>query len=174
MLIDWLAAWLGPSLAIFALLFIGIVVEKHYVSRVTVFTNVLALNLHILTLEEIPFVIILFGDIGLILGAYGMLAYLLNTTTIKLYRYSAFFAYSSFPVAAVILASPNDFIWVLVFAGVLNFIVAWVLVEGFDWSLFHDGPHHGEVTRFIESESLEITDPRIGRLIVDLKEAYDT
>ena len=71
MLIDALARAFGANLPIFAWLFVGIVVKKFHVSRVTTFTNVLALNMSFLSLETTPRFLVWYGDLGLILGVYG-------------------------------------------------------------------------------------------------------
>lgn len=78
MLIDTLIGVFGPDLPAFGLLVIGILVEKHYVSRVTVFTNVLALNIHLLSMNQAPRLLVWFGDLGLVLGLYGIAAYALK------------------------------------------------------------------------------------------------
>lgn len=46
MLIDALVRLFEHNLPVLALLVVGFAVEKHYVSRVTVFMNVIALNVH--------------------------------------------------------------------------------------------------------------------------------
>jgi len=92
---------------VLALLIVGFAVEKHYVSRVTVFTNTIALNVHFLSLDSAPQVLVWYGDIGLLLGLYGFAAYLLNVKTSILYNLPAYTLYSSLPVALVILTAPN-------------------------------------------------------------------
>jgi hypothetical protein len=68
MLIDALVEIFGADLPVFALLFVGLAVEKHYVSRVTVFTSTIALNIHLLSFPEIPRLMAWYGDLELLLG----------------------------------------------------------------------------------------------------------
>lgn len=158
MLIDTLIRAFGTDLLIFALLFIGIIVEKHYVSRVTVFTNVLALNMSFLSLNQAPQFLVWYGDLGLILGAYGMLAYLLNVKTWWGYNAPAFFGYSSLPVAVVVLASPGDWWVALLVGGAVNAIAGWVLETEFDIPIVHWGPRPGPVSQFIRTTTMEYVD----------------
>lgn len=157
MLIDALVRVFGPNLTVFGLLVVGIAVEKYYVSRVTVFTNVLALNVSFLNLEQAPRLLVWYGDLGLVLGVYGMAAYLLNAKTWKLYNVPAFTLYASLPVAAVILASPGDWWVALLVAGVVNF-VGGMLLESGGIPVAHWGPRHGEVSRFIRTKTMEYVD----------------
>lgn len=159
MLIDALTQEFGANLPIFALLFVGIAVEKYYVSRVTTFTNVLALNMSFLSSETVPRFLVWYGDLGLILGVYGMLAYLMNTETGKLYRVPAFTMYASLPVATVILAAPTDWWIALLVGGTLNFVGGVVLKSDFGIDVAHWGPRHGEVSRFIDTRKMEFIDP---------------
>jgi hypothetical protein len=169
MLIDALAKAFGADLPIFALLFVGIVVEKYYVSRVTTFTNVLALNMSFLSLEAAPRLLVWYGDLGLILGVYGMVAYLLNVETGKLYRIPAFTMYASLPVAAVILAAPMNWWIALLVAGVVNFLGGEVLESELGIAVAHWGPRHGEVSRFINTRKMEFIDPHGVHQHVDLE-----
>lgn len=168
MLIDALVRVFGADLPIFALLFVGIVVEKYYVSRVTTFTNVLALNMSFLSLETAPRTLIWYGDLGLILGVYGMFAYLINAETGKLYRVPAFTMYASLPVAAVILTSPTDWWIALLIAGIVNFVGGVVLESELGIDVAHWGPRHGEVSRFIDLARMEYIDPHGVHQKVDL------
>lgn len=165
MLIDGFARVFGSSLPIFALLFIGIVVEKHYVSRVTVFTNVLALNMSLLSLDHAPRLLIWYGDIGLLLGTYGMLAYLLNAKTWRGYNVPAFFAYASLPVAAVVISAPGDWWIALLVGGVVNVVAGWVLEAELDIRVVHWGPQPGPVSRFIETTRMTYPDGRVTRKV---------
>lgn len=158
MLIDALVRILGHNLPVFALLLVGIAVEKYYVSRVTVFTNVLGLNVYFLSLEQVPQLMIWYGDLGLLLGLYGLAAYLLNAETSVLYNLPAFVLYSSLPVALVILADPSWW-WVWLILGVVvNFGGGVVLENLLGIEVTHWGPRHGEVSRFIKTARMEFVD----------------
>lgn len=169
MLIDTLTRVFGANLPIFALLLVGIVVEKYYVSRVTTFTNVLALNMSFLSLETAPRFLVWYGDLGLILGVYGMLAYLVNVETGRLYRVPAFTMYASLPVAAVIIAAPTDWWVALLVAGIVNFAGGAVLESELGIDVAHWGPRHGEVSRFIATRKMEFIDPHGVHQRVDLE-----
>lgn len=158
MLIDTLVGIFGHNLPVFALLFIGIAVEKYYVSRVTVFTNVLALNVYFLSLNQAPRLMIWYGDLGLLLGLYGMAAYLLKAKTPILYNFPAFTLFSSLPVALVILSSPSSFIFALILGVVINFGGGMLLAELLGIEITHWGPRHGEVSRFIQTARMEYVD----------------
>ncbi|WP_134670425.1 hypothetical protein [Halorussus marinus] len=173
MLIDALVRVFGANLPVFALLFVGIAVEKYYVSRVTVFTNVIALNVSFLSLDQVPRSLVWYGDIGLLLGLYGMAAYLLNVKTSKVYNIPAFTMYASLPVAAVILVSPGDWWTALLVAGLVNFVAGEVFESGFDVAVVHWGPRPGPVSRFIKSETMEYIDPMGVRQKVDLEIGFD-
>ena len=158
MLADALVGVFGQNLPVFALLLIGIAVEKYYVSRVTVFTNVIALNVYLLNIDRIPQLIIWYGDVGLLLGLYGFVAYLLNAKTSILYNLPAFTLYSSLPVALVILAGPSTW-WIGLLVGVVvNFGGGWILEYILHIEVSHWGPRHGEVSRFIKTARMEFID----------------
>ena len=169
MLINTLTGIFGTNLPIFALLFIGIVVEKYYVSRVTTFTNVIALNMSFLNLETVPRFLVWYGDLGLLLGIYGMLAYLLNAKTGKVYRIPAFTMYASLPVAAVILTAPMNWWLAVLVAGIVNVVGGVVFELEFGIDVTHWEPRHGEVSRFINTRKMEFIDPHGVHQHVDLE-----
>lgn len=169
MLIDVLVRTFGANLPIFALIFVGIAVEKYYVSRVTTFTNVLALNMAFLGLDTAPRFLVWYADLGLIIGVVGMFAYLVDAKTGTLYQIPAFTLYASLPVAAVILAEPSNWWVALLVAGTVNFIGGVVLESEFGIDISHWGPRHGEVNRFIESARMEYIDAHGVHQKVDLE-----
>lgn len=173
MLIDLLVREFGADLPIFALLFVGIVVEKYYVSRVTVFTNVFALNMSFLSLDQAAAFLVLYGDFGLVLGAYGMLCYLLNVKTWWGYNAPAFLLYSSLPVAAVVLAAPGDWWLALLGGGIVNVIGGIVAEEGLGLDVVYWGPRPGPVSRFIRTETMEFVDAYGIHQKVDLDIGFD-
>lgn len=169
MLIDVLTRMFGSGLPVFALLLIGVMVEKYYVSRVTVFSNTIALNVSFLSLDQAPALLVLYGDLGLVLGAYGMVAYLVSAKTHIAYNLPAFTMYASLPVAAVILAAPGDWWIALLVAGTVNLAAGWVLEEEIGIPVVHWGPRPGPVSRFIRRETMEFIDPRGVHQKVDLE-----
>lgn len=159
MLIDAFVRTLGHNLPVLALLVVGFAVEKHYVSRVTVFTNTIALNVHLLSVDEAPQLLVWYGDIGLSLGLYGFTAYLLNAKTSTLYNLSAYTLYSSLPVALVILTAPHGWVLTLILASLVGFGAGYVLEEKLGVNITHWGPRPGQVARFIETARMEFVDP---------------
>lgn len=168
MLIDALTRLFGGNVPVFALLFIGFSVEKYYVSRVTVFSNTIALNVSFLSIERAPRLLVWYGDLGLLLGIYGMTAYLLNVKTWWGYNAPAFLLYASLPVAAVVLASPGDWWLALITGGLANFILMVVLQEETGIDIMHWGPRHGQVNRFIQKARMKYIDPHGVHRTVDL------
>lgn len=173
MLIDTLIRVFGPNLPAFGLLVIGILVEKHYASRATVFTNVLALNTHLLSLNQAPRLHVWFGDLGLVLGLYGIAAYALNAKSGILYNFPAFTLYSSLPVALVILTPVENFVPALILAVVVNFAGGILITELFGIKITHWGPRHGEVSRFIQKARMEYVDAYGVVQKVDLDVGFD-
>lgn len=103
MLINLLPKSIAVLLPELSLLFIGYVVEKHYVSRVTCFTNVMALNVHFLTIGESGLWLGLYADFGLLLGVWGFLHYLDRESLAEGYYVLSHLGYSSLVVGTIIL-----------------------------------------------------------------------
>lgn len=158
MLIDFLARVFGHNLTVAALLVVGFTVEKHYVSRVTVFTNTIALNVYLLSLSQAPHLLVWYGDIGTVLGIYGITAYLLNAKTSILYNLPAYSLYSSIPVALVMIGGPDGWVVALVLASTVSLFAGYVLEEELGFSIAHWGPRPGQVSRFIQTATLEYVD----------------
>lgn len=165
MLINVLTRALGPGLPVLALLIVGFTVEKHYVSRVTVFTNTIALNVHFLSLSEAPRLLIWYGDLGLILGLYGFAAYIVNSKTSILYNLPAYTFYSSLPVAIVILTAPDGWVAALFLASLVAFAAAFVLEEQVNLNVAHWGPRPGQVSRFIRTARMTYQDGFVTRKV---------
>lgn len=165
MLIDALVQAFGAELPIFALLVVGFAVEKHYVSRVTVFTNTIALNVHFLSLDAVPRALVWYGDLGLLLGLYGFAAYLLNAKTGILYNLPAYTLYSSLPVALVILTAPSGWVAALVLTSLVSFAASYVLEEELGIEVAHWGPRPGQVTRFIRTARMTYPDRGVIRKV---------
>jgi len=168
MLIDVLVSIFGQNLPAFALLLVGLAVEKHYVGRVTVFTNTIAVSLHIATLPETPTLMAVYGNFGLLLGLYGLTAYLINKKTSILFNFPAYSLYSSVPVALVILTPPGAWLPALVLASIVSLVVGYVLEEEFGVNVSHWGPRTADVERFIRTATLEYVDAHGVHQSVDL------
>jgi hypothetical protein len=169
MLIDALIRAFGPNLPVLALIVVGFAVEKHYVSRVTVFTNTIALNVHFLGMNEAPQLLVWYGDVGLLLGLYGFTAYLLNAKTSILYNLPAYSLYSSLPVAIAILTAPNGWAAAVVLTSLVSFVASFLIEEKIGMDLAHWGPRPGQVSRFIRTATMEYVDPHDVHHKVDLE-----
>ena len=62
----------------FALILIGFLVEKKFVGRVALFSNTLALNLHLYVESNPNFLLAWYANIGLALGIIGIISYAFN------------------------------------------------------------------------------------------------
>jgi hypothetical protein len=158
MLIEALIQLFGPKISVLALLLVGFAVEKHYVSRVTVFTNTIALNVHLLSLEQRPWLLVSYANLGIVFGIYGFVAYAINWRTSILYNLPAYLLYSSLPVALVILIGPNGWLPALVIASLVSLVVGHVLDTEFGVDISHWGPRSGQVNRFIETARMKYED----------------
>lgn len=153
MLIELLPGWVLQSLPAIGLLVVGYVVERHYVSRVTCFTNALALNVYVLGVADPSWLLTLYTDIGLIFGIVGMVAYADRATLGDWYYLPAFFLYASLPVGAVVLL-PTPFLPTLFVAGLLNIgFGLWVDEAGGE--VIYRGVLPGSVARFLEEYTVE-------------------
>ena len=108
------------NLGVIALLIIGVLVERNYTGRMTAFSNSIALNLAMLRLQDLHWILRLYGDIGFMLGLLGLISYLSYLEyahrhgvdpvdefphTLSQRWYDAFWWYNSAIVAIVIVIS---------------------------------------------------------------------
>lgn len=115
MIIDNLPMWLAVYIPAFSLLIAGHVVEKHYVSRISVFTNSMALTVFVLT-HDASGVVTLYTDFGIVLGIIGLLAYSSESSLSNPYYIISGSLYGSIPVGTLLLSPQIE--WVLAQAGV--------------------------------------------------------
>lgn len=153
MLIELLPGWVLQSLPAIGLLVVGYVVESHYVSRVTCFTNALAVNVYVLGLTDPTWLLTLYTDVGLVVGIVGMVAYAERKSLGDWYYLTAFFLYASGPVGAIILL-PTPFLPTLIVAGVLNYVISLGLSE-MGFQLLYDDPMPGSVARFLKKNTVD-------------------
>lgn len=73
--IQLLPADILTNLDVIALLIIGMLVERKYTGRMTAFSNSIALNLAMLRLQDLHWILRLYGDIGFVLGLVGLISY---------------------------------------------------------------------------------------------------
>ena len=162
---------LPPGLALalpqLGLIFVGILIERHYVSRVTAFTNSLALVAHVATQPDVGFWFGLYADFGLVVGIVGILAYLTETSLRTEYYMGSLFLYSGLSVGAVILL-PEQWILVLVVSGILTFIIGYFT----DLTLAYTDRLDGAIYQYAKGVTVEHTNYEIGyRTDIDLLDA---
>lgn len=139
------------SLQVVSLLIVGIAVEKHYVSRVTGFTNGIAAVVHVLTIPSPNVFVALYAASGFLLGALGFVFYYQNRKTGDWYRVPAFFLFSSWNVAWIVALPASAWVWAILI-GVAG-QVAILYYEGEDVTYF--GPLGYPVVRGIEEYQRE-------------------
>jgi len=91
------------NLDVIALLIVGMASERHFVGRLTVFSNSLALDLFFTRNNFTPWYVILYLIIGTFLGIIGLLAYLAKEELSEEYYLVTFVFYSSVTVAIIML-----------------------------------------------------------------------
>jgi hypothetical protein len=92
------------NLDVIALLIVGMASERHFVGRLTVFSNSLALDLFFTKNNFTPWYVILYLVIGTILGIIGLLYYLAKEELSSDYYLFTFVFYSSITAAIIMLA----------------------------------------------------------------------
>lgn len=88
---------LGPI----SLLVVGFLVERRFISRMTIFTNSIALNLMAFGLANPPFYLVSYANIGLLLGVIALISYAAQKSMSKLF-YLIGWLYCSIVVGALI------------------------------------------------------------------------
>lgn len=149
------------------LIIVGILIERHYVSRVTAFTNSLALVAHVGSRPDIGFWFGVYVDIGLIVGVVGLLAYLSETSLRTEYYLGSLFLYSGLPVGAVILL-PEQWILAIVSSSILSFLIGYFT----DAQLAYTDQLDGRVYEYAKNVTIEHTNYELGyRTDIDLLDA---
>jgi hypothetical protein len=92
------------NLDVVALLIVGMASERHFVGRLTVFSNSLALDLFFTRNNFTPWYVILYLVVGTILGIIGLLYYLAKEELSSEYYLFTFVFYSSITAAIIMLA----------------------------------------------------------------------
>lgn len=102
-----LIEWIKNNLDIVALLIVGLVVEVHYVSRISNFTNSIALYLFFSRKEivsnSLELLITAYVVIGLIMGIIGLISYISKESLPSEYYAINLVLYNSFTVAVIML-----------------------------------------------------------------------
>lgn len=90
------------KLGAIAMIIVGLLVEKHFISRPSLFANVIALNTYLIAKGVIEPILCLYANVGLILGVIAILAYW-SDTSLSGFFYTVAFMYNSVFVGAIIL-----------------------------------------------------------------------
>lgn len=108
------------AITIGTLLVLGFFVEEYYVSRLTVFSNSVALITFLNRVQRLDWILILYGAVGGLMGVLGIMFYLQQEEIWVEYYELVFFMYSSAPIGIFILLSllltPH---WVLLIPAIL-------------------------------------------------------
>lgn len=157
LLLSSLPWWLAAPLVQIVILVFGMALDETYVNRATVFTGAVAVSVHTFVAGEAGLLVGLYLDIGLIIGAYGVYAYIVDAYVENWFRVVAYFLYSPLSVFFVILtAGPTIagveilFVPALVLSGYLN-LQLMALLEPNDPYYF--GPESQEVFDAVVEEA---------------------
>ena len=169
MLIDTVPSSIILPFPQLGLIFIGILVERHYVSRVSCFANSLALITHVGTQSNPGFLLGTYAEIGFVLGVVGIVGYLHEVSLPGVYYLVTLLLYSGLPVGAVIMFQ-NQWLTALFVSSVFSLAMAYFLPP--DYRLAHTDSLPGSVYSYAKNRVIEHTDYEIGyRAKIDLLEA---
>lgn len=118
--------------AIFAMLLVGLIVEKYYVNRATLFINSGALLLHAKQFPEVGISIAIFVLGSIAVGIGSIVSYLIDYSLPDRFYEFCYFTYSSAPVAILMLMtfvfSPT-ILWLIVALGIGAVVNSWLLTR---------------------------------------------
>lgn len=89
-------------LAPLSLIIIGYLVERNFVGRIAIFSNSLALNLHVYALQTTNPLLIWYANIGILFGIVALLTYAIRMSVHSIFYKIAWF-YASFIVGFVVI-----------------------------------------------------------------------
>lgn len=139
------------------LIFVGMLIERHYVSRVTCFTNSLALIAHANAAENVGWMLGTFSEIALVFGVVGMWAYLREDSLGKWYYLASFLLFSGLPIGAIILFTDH---WILALIGANG--IALPLALRSDDSVVYTKSMPGATYEFAKNTNIVHTNREIG------------
>jgi hypothetical protein len=159
MIVENLPPFILLSLTELGLIISGYLVERHYVSRVTVFANALALNVHLLSIAEVSGGLALFADFALLFGLAMLGFYALQKSAPSIAYDIARFPMSSLIIGTVIW-SPLDPWYINLVLGTLIQVVHAVLYNSTprNGELTHRGDLSGQISRFVDTAQIEFVD----------------
>lgn len=106
--ISILPTFLIQKIGSLSLIAIGYLVEKNFGGRIATFSNTLAINLHVLMMNNPHFFLVWYANIGLVMGILAFVSYGLQQSLLR-HFYLISWAYSSFVVARKFFRAPLSF-----------------------------------------------------------------
>jgi hypothetical protein len=100
----WISDVIGPLMSVLAplsLLVVGFLVEKKFISRMTLFTNAIAINIVAFGLSSPPSYLVWYANIGFVLGVIALLSYATSRSMPSI-LYAIGWLYSSIVVGILI------------------------------------------------------------------------
>ncbi len=132
-----------------SLLILGFAAEKYYVSRLSSFSNAIALLVHFLSQDQTGPFLTAYVDIAIVLGVVGLLAYLRESSLPSTYYDLSYFLFSSVNVGLVIAFGPEFGL-----ALALGIVVQIALAALYDHDeMIHYGEYPGSVKRFAQKNN---------------------
>ena len=102
----WISAlpdFIIKTLPALSLVIVGYLVEKNFVGRVSTFCNTMAINLHLMLINNPNPYLIWYANLGLVMGCIGIFAYQ-TKSSLSTYFYYASWLYCSIIVGLLTLA----------------------------------------------------------------------
>ena len=96
----WIIKLLGP----FSIIIAGILIERHFVGRMTIFANTLAINIFFFGTEISNTIFAWYLNIGLVVGFIGLICYIFREKLPEIY-YIVGLLYHSFVVGIIMIIS---------------------------------------------------------------------
>ena len=117
---DALPWWIATPLLQITLLVTGMALDETYVNRMTVLAGAFALYVHSVAGSGLWMPVGLYMDVGLVVGAYGLYAYVVDGYVGNWFRVLAYFVYSPLSILLVIIFPDVLFLVALLLAGYVN------------------------------------------------------
>lgn len=119
-LFDSVPWWIGVSVLYLTVLVAGMALDETYVNRMTPLSAAIALSVHSLLNDGLWMPLSLYVDAGLLVGVYGLYAYVVDAYVGEAFRLAAFLLYSPLSVVLVLLFPEILFFVALGIAGFAN------------------------------------------------------
>ena len=150
---DALPWWIATPVFYVVVLVTGMALDETYVNRTTVLAGALAVYVHSLVSGGLWLPVSLYLDVGLVVGVYGLYAYVIDGYVGNWFRLLAFFVYSPLSILLVI-ALPD--VLVIVALAIAAYLNLQLLATLHPVEPYYFGPE--SETEFVETVS-ETADP---------------